>query len=107
MCSPVRASQIAHALKLSRVSVVRFLEELIKHGYVGRVGNPCRVPDKVNIPELTAKRSSDVRRAMRPAAADRALELSFWLCGRRDRMYDSLPLRSSAYQVVGRPKRIC
>ena len=38
MCSPVRASQIAHALKLPRVSVVRRLEELIKHGYVERVG---------------------------------------------------------------------
>ena len=37
MCSPVRASQIAHALKLPRVSVVRRLEELIKHGYVERV----------------------------------------------------------------------
>jgi hypothetical protein len=34
MCSPVRASQIAHALKLPRVSVVRRLEEMIKHGYV-------------------------------------------------------------------------
>jgi CRP-like cAMP-binding protein len=34
MCSPVRASQVAHALKLSRVSVVRRLEEMIKHGYV-------------------------------------------------------------------------
>ena len=32
MCSPVRASQIAHALKLPRVSVVRRLDELIKHG---------------------------------------------------------------------------
>ena len=38
MCSPVRASQIAHALKLPRVSVVRRLEELMKHGYVERVG---------------------------------------------------------------------
>ena len=38
MCSPVRASQIARALKLPRVSVVRRLEELIKHGYVERVG---------------------------------------------------------------------
>jgi DNA-binding IclR family transcriptional regulator len=36
MCSPDRASQIAHALKLPRVSVVRRLEELIKHGYVER-----------------------------------------------------------------------
>jgi DNA-binding IclR family transcriptional regulator len=48
MCSPVRASQIAHALKLPRVSVVRRLEELIKHGYVERVGNAYRVTDKVN-----------------------------------------------------------
>jgi DNA-binding MarR family transcriptional regulator len=52
MCSPVRASQIAHALKLPRVSVVRRLDELIKHGYVERVGNAYRVTDKVNIPEL-------------------------------------------------------
>ena len=55
MCSPVRASQIAHALKLPRVSVVRRLEELIKHGYVERVGNAYRVTDKVNIPELQNK----------------------------------------------------
>ena len=55
MCSPVRASQIAHALKLPRVSVVQRLEELIKHGYVERVGNACRVADKVNIPELQKK----------------------------------------------------
>ena len=41
MCSPVRASQIAHALP--RVSVVRRLEEMIKHGYAERVGNAYRV----------------------------------------------------------------
>jgi DNA-binding IclR family transcriptional regulator len=55
MCSPVRASQIAHAPKLPRVSVVRRLEELIKHGYVERVGNAYRVTDKVNIRELQRK----------------------------------------------------
>jgi len=55
MCSPVRASQIARALKLPRVSVVRRLEELIKHGYVERVGNAYRVTDKVNIPDLQKK----------------------------------------------------
>ena len=55
MCSPVRASQIAHALKLPRVSVVRRLEELTKHGYVERVGNAYRVTDKVNIPDLQKK----------------------------------------------------
>jgi DNA-binding MarR family transcriptional regulator len=55
MCSPVRASQIAHALKLPRVSVVRRLDELIKHGFVERVGNAYRVSDKVNIPDLQKK----------------------------------------------------
>jgi DNA-binding MarR family transcriptional regulator len=55
MCSPVHASQIAHALKLPRVSVVRRLEELIKHGYVERVGNAYRITDKVNIPDLQKK----------------------------------------------------
>jgi predicted ArsR family transcriptional regulator len=52
---PVRASQIAHALKLPRESVVRRLEELIEHGYVERVGNAYRVTDKVNIPDLQNK----------------------------------------------------
>jgi DNA-binding MarR family transcriptional regulator len=55
ICSPVRANQIAHALKLPRVSVVRRLEELMKHGYVERVGNAYRVTDKVNIPDLQKK----------------------------------------------------
>ena len=55
ICSPVRASQVAHALKLPRVSVLRRLEELIKHGNVERVGNAYRVTDKVNIPELRRK----------------------------------------------------
>src|ERR1700752_1385222 len=55
MCSPARASQIAHALRLPRVSVVRRLDELIKHGYMERVGNAYRVTDKVNIPELQGK----------------------------------------------------
>jgi DNA-binding MarR family transcriptional regulator len=76
MCSPVRGSQIAHALKLPRISVVRRLEEMIKHGYVERVGNAYRVTDKVNIPDLqkklqrriemvaeTAKRLAEVLRA--------------------------------------------
>ena len=34
---------------------MRRLEELIKHGYVERVGNAYRVADKVNIPELQKK----------------------------------------------------
>ena len=53
--SPVRPGRIAHALKLPRVSVVRRLEELRKHGNVERVGNAYRVTDKVNIPELQKK----------------------------------------------------
>jgi DNA-binding IclR family transcriptional regulator len=55
MCSPVRASQIAHALKLPRLAVLRRLQEMVKHGYVERVGNAYRVTDKVNIPELQKK----------------------------------------------------
>jgi DNA-binding IclR family transcriptional regulator len=55
MCSPIRASQIAHALKRPRVSVLRRLQEMVKHGYVERVGNAYRVTDKVNIPELQSK----------------------------------------------------
>jgi DNA-binding MarR family transcriptional regulator len=55
MCSPVRAGQIAHALKLPRVAVLRRLQEMVKHGYVERVGNAYRVTDKVNIPDLQKK----------------------------------------------------
>jgi DNA-binding IclR family transcriptional regulator len=56
MCSPVRASQVAHALKvpplIRRATVCK---KLIKHDYVERVGNAYRVTDKVNIPELQSK----------------------------------------------------
>jgi DNA-binding MarR family transcriptional regulator len=52
MCSPARASTIAHALKLPRITVLRRLQEMVKHGYVERVGNAYRVTDKVNIPDL-------------------------------------------------------
>jgi IclR helix-turn-helix domain len=55
MCSPVRASQIAHALKLPRTTVLRRLQELVKDRYVERVGNAYRVTDKVNIPDLRSK----------------------------------------------------
>jgi DNA-binding MarR family transcriptional regulator len=55
MCSPVRATQIAHALKLPRASVLRRSQELVKDGYVERVGNAYRVTDKVNIPDLQKK----------------------------------------------------
>jgi DNA-binding MarR family transcriptional regulator len=55
MCSPARASQIAHALKLPRGAVLRRLQELVKDGYVERVGNAYRVTDKVNIADLQIK----------------------------------------------------
>jgi DNA-binding MarR family transcriptional regulator len=77
-CSPVRASQVAHALKLPRVAVLRRLQELVKHGYVERIGNAYRVTDKVNIADLqnklqrridmvteTAKRLSELRPSIR------------------------------------------
>jgi len=57
MCSPVRASTIAQALRLPRVTVLRRLQEMVKHGYVERVGNAYRVTDKVNIPDLRKKLS--------------------------------------------------
>ena len=50
-----RASQIAHALRLPRAVVLRRLQELVKHGFVERVGNAYRVTDKVNIPDLQNK----------------------------------------------------
>ena len=55
MCSPAQVSAIAHALRLPRPTVLRRLQELVKHGYVERVGNAYRVTDKVNIPDLDEK----------------------------------------------------
>jgi len=55
MCSPVRATTIAQALKLPRVTVLRRLQEMVKHGYVERVGNAYRVTNKVNVPDLKEK----------------------------------------------------
>jgi DNA-binding MarR family transcriptional regulator len=55
MCAPARASQIAHALRLPRATVLRRLQELVKAGYIERVGNAYRVTDKVNIPDLQNK----------------------------------------------------
>ena len=74
MCSPVRASQIAHALKLPRVAVVRRLQEMVKHGYVERVGNAYRVTDKVNIPDLQNKLQRRID--MVTGTANRLAELS-------------------------------
>jgi len=52
MCSPARAHQIAQALKLPRGAVLKRLQDLVKAGYVERVGNAYRVTDKVNISDL-------------------------------------------------------
>lgn len=52
MCSPVRASTVAHTLKLPKTLVNRRLQEMMKEGYVERVGNAYRVTDKVNVAGL-------------------------------------------------------
>jgi IclR helix-turn-helix domain len=54
-CSPAPPSAIAHAVKLPRATVLRRLQEMVKQGYVERVGNAYRVTDKVNIPDLQEK----------------------------------------------------
>ena len=55
MCTPVRASTIAQALKLPKVTVNRRLQDMMKDGYVERIGNAYRVTDKVNVPDLQSK----------------------------------------------------
>lgn len=52
MCSPARTAAIAHALNLPKPVVNKRLQDLLKLGYVERVGNAYRVTDKVNIPDL-------------------------------------------------------
>jgi DNA-binding MarR family transcriptional regulator len=69
MCSPARASTIAQALKLPRVTVLRRLQEMTKHGYVERVGNAYRITDKVNIPDLRQKLSRRVDMILETAKA--------------------------------------
>ena len=54
-CSPVRASTIAHVLKIPRATVLRRLNDMQKLGYVEHVGNAYRMTDKVNIPDLKQK----------------------------------------------------
>jgi predicted ArsR family transcriptional regulator len=81
MCLPVHASTIARSLKLPRAIVLRRLQEMVRLGYVERVGNAYRVTDKVNIPGLqerlqrriemiteTAKKLSELRSSTRPPA---------------------------------------
>jgi hypothetical protein len=74
MCAPVHASTVAHALKLPRVTVLRRLQEMVKHGYVERVGNAYRVTDKVNIPDLQERLQQRI--AMITDTAQKLAELS-------------------------------
>jgi IclR helix-turn-helix domain len=82
MCSPVHAARIARALKLPRSLVLRRLQEMVKRGYVERIGNAYRVTDKVNIPGLqlklqrridmiveTARKLTELSTSTRPAGA--------------------------------------
>lgn len=68
MCTPVRASTIAQALKLPKATVNRRLQEMMKHGYVERIGNAYRVTDKVNVPELQIKLQRRIDMIMETAA---------------------------------------
>src|SRR5262245_30144966 len=74
MCSPVHASAIARALKLPRMTVLRRLQEMVKHGYVERVGNAYRITDKVNVPDLEEKLQRRI--AMIADTANRLAELN-------------------------------
>ena len=67
LCAPARASQIAHALRLPRAAVLRRLQELVRHGYVERVGNAYRITDKVNIPDLQNKLQRRINMVMETA----------------------------------------
>jgi hypothetical protein len=86
MCSPVHAGTVAHALRLPRAVVLHGLQELIKHGYVERVGNAYRATEKVNIPDIgekmqrriemiveTAQRLAEFRTSVRGEAPDAPL----------------------------------
>jgi DNA-binding MarR family transcriptional regulator len=68
MCTPVRASTIAQTLKLPKATVNRRLQEMIKQGYVERIGNAYRVTDKVNIPDLQTKLQRRIDMIMETAA---------------------------------------
>ena len=88
MCAPVSANRIAQAVKLPRATVLRRLQDMVKQGYVERVGNAYRVTDKVNIPDLqqrleqriamiteTARKLAELRAAADAAAPEAAAPL--------------------------------
>ena len=68
MCTPVRAGTIAQTLKLPKATVNRRLQEMIKQGYVERIGNAYRVTDKVNLPDLQSKLQRRIDMIMETAA---------------------------------------
>jgi hypothetical protein len=83
MCAPAYASTVAQALKLSRAAALHGLQELIKHGYIERVGNAYRATEKVNLPDIgdkmqaridmiveTARQLAELRASMPAAAPD-------------------------------------
>lgn len=83
LCVPAYASTIAQALKLPRASTLHGLQELIKHGYVERVGNAYRATEKANLPDIgdkmqaridmifeTARQLAELRASMRAAPQD-------------------------------------
>jgi DNA-binding MarR family transcriptional regulator len=74
MCAPVPANRIAQALKMPRATVLRRLQDMVKQGYVERVGNAYRVTDKVNIPDLQQKLQQRI--AMITDTAKKLAELS-------------------------------
>ncbi len=76
MCSPARASTIAQALKIPRATVLRRLQEMVKQGYVERVGNAYRVTDKVNIPDLQRKLQHRIDMILETAKELTKLEIS-------------------------------
>jgi hypothetical protein len=55
MCSPVRANTVARVLKIPRMVVLRRLNDMVKLGYLERIGNAYRMTDKANIPDIRTK----------------------------------------------------
>jgi len=76
MCTPVRASTIAQTLKLPKATVNRRLQEMMKHGYVERIGNAYRVTDKVNVADLQSKLQRRIDMIMETAAELSKLRMS-------------------------------
>lgn len=83
MCAPASAGTVARALKLPRAAALHGLQELIRHGYVERVGNAYLATEKANLPDIgdkmqaridmiaeTARQLAELRTSMRTPAPD-------------------------------------